>query len=193
MTVIKSAAQWGPNVVSANAQSFEAGFPGVWQLSGGQASAVGQSNGTTDPANQGTFSCKHVRGTGTGSMSVNGNTEIPVVANTLYVASYSVFTAVAAGVFHVKGEWYTSGQVYISDFSPVWANTAAVQNQWTYSVPSILAASPATAAFARFNFEYVSGMATGDTVFLDTILLARQLSVPAPVSVLQSVNRAAVR
>lgn len=194
---------WGPNVVLTDDATFEAG-PGGWSVAG-QASAVAQSNGTTDPACSGTRSLKitkNATGAGGGNaLVVNGVTAIPVTASAVYGFELAFWTSKASVTVNVVFEWYTSGQGFISDVTMptitcVRAQTVAApptdNANWT-RYPLQIITSPATAAFGRVNLLMVSGLVNGDLVFMDNVFVARPLVSRAQLGISQALNRAATR
>lgn len=195
-----SAAQWGPNVVTpSDAIDFEAGV-GSW-AAGAQASAVAQSNGTTDPASGGTHSLKITKNaTASGALCVNGVTNIPVAGSTLYYCTFDFYTVKASVVFNINWEFYSGagGTTFLSNTNT--ANCTAVQgvntppydnSKWT-KYPAVSLTSDATATFTRLNIQMVSGLTTGDLVWIDNIYVGRRLIPPGSIGISQAVNRAAV-
>lgn len=194
-------ALWGPNVVTpTDAVDFEAGI-GSWGA-GAQASAVAQSNGTSDPASGGTRSLKITKNATTGgALCVNGATNIPVSASTLYYCTFEFYTVKANVVFNINWEFYSGagGLGFLSN--TMTANCTAVQgtnappydnSKWT-RYPPVALTSDATATFARLNIQMISGLTTGDLVWIDNVYVGRRLVHTGGPSVNQSMNRAATR
>lgn len=161
-----SNALWGPNLVTADASNFEGAL--TWS-SGGQSSAIAIS---TTTANDGTHSLRCTRGTGTGALAVNGTTDIPVAANTLYYVAGAFFTNGTGLTVNLNVEWYTSGQVFIN--STTTATISVPQNTWT-PYPAVPVTTGATSAFLRINPQRVAGLVTGDFVYLDSWSVAQLL------------------
>lgn len=157
---------WGPNVVTADAADNEGAL--VWSA-GGQSSAIALS---TTTANSGIQSVRCTRNAGTGALAVNGTTEVPVAASTLYYITGAFFTNGTGLTVNLNVEWYTSGQVFIS--STTTATISIPQNTWT-PYPAVPVTTGATAAFLRINPQRVAGLTTGDFVYLDTWYVGRLL------------------
>lgn len=174
---------WGANVMSAASADNEGTL--AWSA-GGQSSAVANS---TTTANSGTQSVRCTRGTGTGALCVNNNTEIPVAANTAYYVAGWVFTNGTGLTLNLNVEWYTSAQAFIN--STLTPTISVPQNTWTpYDAAAFT--TGASSAFLRINPQRVAGLATGDFVYFDTFSVARLLgyaNVPTPN--LNAVRRAA--
>ncbi|MCX4912820.1 hypothetical protein [Streptomyces sp. NBC_00687] len=183
----------------ADGSDFEAAS--TWSV-GNQASAAVQSNGTTDPASSGAFSLKVTKNANTpGALAVNGNTDIPVVASIPYVVTFQFYTLKASVTYNVNIDWYAggTGTTYVS--STVTGTATAVQgvntppydNRFWSAYPAQTVTPPATTTFARLNVQMVSGLTTGDIVFIDNVFVGRLL-VPAGRLVMpQAVNRASTR
>lgn len=191
-------ALWGPNVLTpVDAQDFEASL-GSWGV-GGQASAVAQSNGTTDPFSGGTKSMKITKNaTVGGALVVNGSTVIPVAASTQYYCSFDFYTVKASVVININWEFYTAAQGFLS--GTVTASVTAVQgtntppydnSKWT-KYPAVALTSDATAAFARLNIQS-TGLSNGDLVWIDNVYVGRRLVHTGGPTMIQSTNRAATR
>ncbi len=190
--------KWGANVIAVDTAESEGSLG--WSA-GSQASAVAQSNGTTDPANSGTKSLKVTKAAGnTGALCVNNSTDIPVVASTTYGFTFWVYTTIASVTINVNFEQYTSGQAFISGttmptISVVQGvNTPPYDNQFWTPYPLQIITMAGTAAFVRINPQRVAGLATGNFIWFDSFFLARPL-IPAggPVAVNQGISRAALR
>lgn len=171
---------------SANVSFFETSV-GNW-TAGDQASAVIQS---TDQAHEGTHTLKATRSaTSPGTYTaVCGTTDFPVVASTDYVLDYWVWASVGSAIFKIDIDWYTSGQVFIS--TSTGTQFTGANSDWTHCGP-VTVTSAATAAFARPAFVNVSGLATGDTVYLDEAQIFRRIW-KHQLPVFQTPARAAVR
>lgn len=165
---------------------FESGI-GNWST-GTQASAAVQS---TDQAHEGTNSLKITRSaTSPGNyLVVPGSTDAPVVASVDYVLDYWLYTTIAAGSFRIDTDWYTSGQVYISTATGSSVSTAS--SAWTHAGPFTIT-SASTAAFARPALIHISGMTTGDVVYLDQVFLGRRIWATT-LQLPQTTNRASGR
>lgn len=190
--------KWGPNVINVDTSEMEGALN--WSLDA-QASAIAQSNGTTDPKNSGTKSLKITKAaSNTGAFCVNNQTDIPVSASTTYGFTFWVYTASAGVTINVNFEQYTSGQVFISGTTmPTISvrqgvNTPPYDNQFWTPYPLQIFTTSGTTAFCRINPQRVAGLATGDLIWFDSFFLARPL-IPAggPVAVNQGVSRAAIR
>lgn len=189
--------KWGANVINVDTSEMEAALN--WSA-GSQASAVAQSNGTTDPKNSGTKSLKVTKAAGnTGALCVNNSTDIPVAASTTYGFTFWVYTTSASVTINMNFEQYTSGQGFISGTTmPTISviqgvNTPPYDNQfWTmYPVQTITTAG--TTAFVRLNPQRVAGLATGDLIWFDSWFLARPLIFGDGLVMSQGVSRAAIR
>lgn len=194
-------ALWGPNLISnIDAADFEAGI-GSWGV-GAQSSAVAQSNGTTDPASGGTHSLKITKNaTAGGALCVNGATIIPVVGSTLYYCTFEFYTVKPSVVFNINWEFYGGGTGLTFLSITQTANCTAVQgantppydnSKWT-RYPPVSLTSDATATFTRLNIQMVSGLTTGDLVWIDNVYVGRRLVHTGAPSVNQTMNRAATR
>lgn len=193
-------ALWGPNVITpVDASDFEAGI-GSWGI-GAQASAVAQSNGTTDPASGGTRSLKITKNaTAGGALCVNGATNIPVSASTLYYCTFDFYTVKSGVTININWEFYSGagGLTFLSGTNT--ATVTAVQgvntppydnSKWT-KYPAVSLTSDATATFTRLNIQS-TGLTTGDLVWLDNVYVGRRLVHTGGPSAPQSMNRAATR
>lgn len=187
---------WGPNVIAASAANMEASSSWV---TGTQASAIARSNGTTDPACDGSFSVKITKGaTNTGALCVNGTTDIPAAANTLYVVSCAFYTSKASVTFNLNLEQYTAAQAFISGTTTptataVQGSGSPLDNQFWTIYPPFTITTSGTTAFFRINPQMVSGLTTGDIVFMDSFFIGRLLEPVYSLPVLQAVNCAATR
>lgn len=189
---------WGPNAVLDNAAYFEAGGTIPW-TAGTQASAVAYSNGTTDPANSGTTSMKITKGaSNTGALCVNSNTAVPVTASTAYVLTFGFYTAAAGVTFNVNLEYYSAAQAFLNSVmtttaSAVQGSGSPLDNQFWTQYPPYSFTTPASTAFLRLNIQRVSGLTTGDVVFVDNVFVGRLLVPKGQLVMPQAMNRAATR
>lgn len=161
------------NLLTENQQSLETSVDN-WSSFSDLSSAIVQSNGTTDPAHDGTFSLKCTKSATAAPGAMAGITatgsQPTTVAATLYTFQYLVFTATASCSFYTLIDWYQSnGTTYISTTSGAGSPVSVTQNAWT--TVSQTHTSPALGTRARTYLMLNAGLSTGGTAFFDEIFL----------------------
>lgn len=188
---------WGANIVLDNAAYFESGGVIPWSI-GSQSSALAYSNGTTDPANSGTTSMKVTKAaSNAGALCVNAVDAIPAAASTAYVLTLALYTAAAGVTFNVNLEYYTAAQGFVNSVvtttaSAIQGSGSPLDNQYWTQYPPYSFTTPATTAFLRLNVQRVTGLTTGDFVFIDNVFVGRLLVPKGQLVMPQAMNRASI-
>ncbi len=182
------------NLLTENDQSVETSV-GNWSSFSDLSSAIVQSNGTTDPKHDGSFSVKCTKSAtaAPGAMCGITGTGVPVtVAATLYTFQFLVFTATASCSFYCFVDWYQSNNTtYISSGDGSGSPVSVTQNAWTTVKQTFT--SPALGTRARVYCMLNAGLSTGGTAFFDEMFFGvPSLSLTRkPTGLLTAVNRAA--
>lgn len=177
------------NTLTVNQQSVETTIDD-W------ASTITSSSSTVTSTTQAFDGVNSIRATYNGTVNnamasiTSTGSNPPVVASKGYSFYYWVYSPRAVN-FACLVEWYTSGDVYISDIGQS-GITAVPVNTWTkVSLPGLTSA--ATAAKARVYLMCQTGLTTGDLVYFDQVYLgipAAMKTVMVPDGAMAAMTRA---